>query len=147
MRRLSNSILSTTGLRTTDPTLAGEDSEMRSVFLTRRLDGLSTMLVGLRVVVACVALEPVLPQGADPSRRPELAIRAAQLVRPRHRRGLARTFRGVVAEAVRPATPIRSTAVVICRHQIRAQAGDLLALADRLDDPRLASAAGVAIAQ
>jgi hypothetical protein len=35
----------------------------------------------------------------------------------------------------------------MCRHQIRAQAGDLLALADRLDDPRLAYAAGVAIAQ
>jgi len=37
--------------------------------------------------------------------------------------------------------------VVIRRHQIRAQADDLLALAGRLDSSRLAYATGIAIAQ
>jgi hypothetical protein len=106
------------------------------------------MILGrFRAVVACDVLDTALAQGADPACRPELAIRAAQLVRPRHRRALARTLLGVVAEAGRPPTPIRSTAVVICRPQVRAGAGDLLALADRLDNPRLAYATGIAIAQ
>jgi hypothetical protein len=37
--------------------------------------------------------------------------------------------------------------VVIRRNQIRAEAADLLALAGRLDSPRLAYASGIAIAQ
>ena len=106
-----------------------------------------TALVHLRVVVAHDALDTALAQGADPSRRPELAIRAAQLVRPRHRRALARTLRGVIAEANRPPASARSTAAVICRHQIRAHADEVLALAGRLDNPRLAYASGIAIAQ
>ena len=131
----------------TDPILTGEHSGTPAVFPPWSVDGLFAILVRLRVAVACDALDTALAQGADPACRPELAIRAAQLVRPRHRRALARTFRGVVAEAGRPPTPIRSTAVIICRHQIRAQADDLLALADRLDNSRLAYATGIAIAQ
>jgi hypothetical protein len=148
MHRLSKrtAVLSAGSLQRPGPTLAGEPSGPPAVSLTRS-DGLSAILVRFRAVVACDALDTALAQGADPACRPELAIRAAQLVRPRHRRALARTFRGLVSEAGRPPVPIRSTAVVICRHQIRAQAADLLALADRLDNPRLTYASGIAIAQ
>jgi hypothetical protein len=131
----------------TNRTLAGEHRATVAALLPRRRDGLSAIFLRIRVVVACDALDTALAQGADPARRPELAIRAAQLVRPGIAVRLPGHFRGVVAEASRPPIPIRSTAVVICRHQIRAQADDLLALADRLDSPRLAYATGIAIAQ
>jgi len=131
----------------TGPTFAGEDPGALAASLTRSVDGLSAVLIRLRVVAARDALDTALARGANPASRPELAIRAAQLVRPRHRRALARTFRGFVAEASRPSAPVRATAVVICRNHIRAQANDLLALASRLDDPRLAYATGIAIAQ
>jgi hypothetical protein len=128
------------------PTLAGEHPGELAVFVARSVDGLCAILVRLRVVAARDGLDTALAQGADPCLERELAIRAAQLVRPRHRRALARAFRGVVAEASRPPS-VRSTAAVICRHQIRAHAADLLALAGRLDNPRLAYATGIAIAQ
>ena len=131
----------------TGPTFAGEDPGVLAASLTRSADGRSAVLMRLRVLASRDALDTALAQGADPASRPELAIRATQLVRPRHRPALARTFRGFVAEASRPSAPARSTAVVICRNQIRAQADDLLALAGRLDDPRLAYATGIAIAQ
>jgi hypothetical protein len=131
----------------TGPSFAGEDPGALAASLTRSVDGLSAVLMCLRVVGSRDALDTALARGADPASRPELAIRAAQLARPRHRRALARTLRGFVAEASRPSPPVRSAAVVICRHQIRAQAGDVLALAGRLDNPRLAYAAGIAVAQ
>jgi len=131
----------------TESTLAGEDPDPLAGSLTWSGDGLSAVIMRLRAATAHDPLDTALARGADPASRPELAIRAAQLVRPRHRRALARSFRGFVAEASRPPAPVRSTAVVICRHQIRAQADDLLALAGRLDNPRLAYATGIAIAQ
>jgi hypothetical protein len=149
MRRLSKKIavLSGSDAQRAGPTFAGEHPGPRAVALARSVEGLSTVLVRVRVFTARDALDSALAQGADPARRPELAVRAAQLVRPRYRRALARTFRGVVAEARRPPASVRSTATVICRHQIRAHAVDLLALARRLDNPRLAYASGIAIAQ
>lgn len=109
--------------------------------------GWSAILVRVRAAVDRDSLDTALAWGANPTSRPELAIRAAQLVRPRHRRAVARTLRGVVAEASGPPPPVRATAVLICRKQIRATAADLLALADRVDSPRLAYATGIAIAQ
>lgn len=101
----------------------------------------------LKVAIRRNALDAALAQGADINARPELALRAAQLQRPRHRRTLARTLRRVVAEACGPRPPVRATAVIIARSQIRAQRDDLLALADRLESRQPTRAAGVAIVQ
>lgn len=107
----------------------------------------STTILRLRVAAHHAALDSELARGSDPAGRPELAMRAAQLQRPRHRRVLARTLRRVVDEAIGPRPPIRATAVVIARAQVLAAADDVLALADRLDGTQPAHVTGLAIAQ
>jgi hypothetical protein len=108
----------------------------RSATVTRR-----------RVATHRHALDAALAGGSDRSGRPELAMRAAQLERTRHRRSLAWTLRGFVDEACGPRPPALATAIVISHAQIRAHADSVLALAARLDSPQPASAAGIAIAQ
>jgi hypothetical protein len=107
----------------------------------------SAAVVRLRVAVSRDALDTALARGADRTHRPDLAMRAAQLQRRRHRRALARTLRHVVAEARGPRSPVRATAVIIARAQVADHGDDVLALAERLDSPQPAQAAGIAIAQ
>jgi hypothetical protein len=104
-------------------------------------------LVRLRVAAGRDVLDTMLAHGANRASLPELALRAAQLERPRHRRALARTLRRVVVEATGSRPPARATAVTIARRQILAQRDGVLALAERLDSPQPAHAAGIAIAQ
>ena len=113
----------------------------------RRRSVLSATVLRLRVAVRHDSLDSALARGADPASRPQLAMRAAQLERPRHRRTLARTLRRVVDEATGPRPAARSTAVVIARKQILAHASDVLELAVRLDCPHPADPTGIAIAQ
>jgi hypothetical protein len=101
----------------------------------------------LRVAVRRDSLDSALARGADPASRPQLAMRAAQLERPRHRRTLARTLRRVVDEATGPRPAARATADVIARKQILAHANDVLELAVRLDCPHPAHPMGIAIAR
>jgi len=101
----------------------------------------------LRVATHRNTLDAALAGGTERTRRPELALRADQLERPRHRRSLARTLRAFVDEASGPKPPVRATAIVISRAQIRAHADSVLALAARLDSQQPAGAAGIAIAQ
>lgn len=107
----------------------------------------SATVTRLRVATHRNALDAALAGGSERTRQPELAMRAAQLERPRHRRALARTLRAFVDEASGPRPPARATAVVISRAEIRAQADSVLALAARLDSAQPAGAAGIAIAQ
>jgi len=113
----------------------------------RRHRRLPRLLLALAVAATRDELDAALARGADPRGRPRLAFRAAQLERPRHRRGLARALRRAVAEATSPRPPARSAAVPIVTSQVRAEARDLLALAQRLDCPWPADARGIAIAQ
>jgi len=113
----------------------------------RTLPARPTVLTRLRVAIHRDALDTALAAGADPSRQLELAIRAAQLERPRHRRALAKTLRRCVVESRAPLPPVRATPVVIARKQIREQADDVLALAARLDRAEPAQVKGIAIAQ
>lgn len=106
-----------------------------------------TIVDRLRVAARHDALDAALAAGADRIRQPQLALRAAQLERPRHRRVLARTLRGVVDEATGSRPPARATAIVIARRHLLAGADDVLALADRLDSAQPAHATGIAIAQ
>jgi len=93
-------------------------------------------------------LDAALARGADPRGRAELALRAVQLERMRHRRVLARTLRRVVAEAHAAPSVGRPQPIALQRAAVRADAADLLALAERLAFPQPpASVAGVAIAQ
>jgi hypothetical protein len=101
----------------------------------------------LRVALRHDSLDSALARGADPASRTALAVRAAQLERPRHRRTLARTLRRVVDEAMAPRPAARPAAVVIARKQILAHANDVLELAVRLDCPFPADPAGLAVAQ
>lgn len=103
--------------------------------------------VRLKVAIRRDALDQALAQGADADARPELALRATQLQRLRHRRTLARTLRRVVAEACGPRPPVRATAVIIARSQIRAQRDELLVLAERLESPQPTRPTGVAVVQ
>ena len=113
----------------------------------RRQGALSTTLLRLRVATHHDLLDSLLARGADPTGQRALAMRAAQLGSRRHRRTLARTLRRTVEEAGASRPPARATVVVIARAQIRAAAGDVLALADRLDSAQPARPAGVVIAQ
>ncbi len=83
----------------------------------------------VRTAIGREALDTALVQGADRASRPELALRAAQLERPEHRRALSGAVRRLVSQD--------------CGRNSR---GELLALADRLDSPKPAAAAGIAIA-
>jgi len=106
------------------------------------------LAIWLRVVARHDALDAELARGADPRSRPELALRADQLERMRHRRAIAATLRRVSAEAIAPPARLRAQPVPIHREQVRADAVDLLALADRLAFPQpAADVAGIAIAR
>jgi hypothetical protein len=114
---------------------------------SRRRGTLSATVLRLRVAAHDDSLDSALARGADPASRPQLAMRAAQLELPRHRRVLARTLRRFVDEASGSRPPARAAAVAISRGQILAHASDVLALADRLEGPQPAHAMGIAIAQ
>ncbi len=97
--------------------------------LRRAVRFASTATLRMRTAVGKDALDAALVQGADRASRPELALRADQLERPGHRQALSRTIRRLAARA-----------------RFDAPHDELMALADRLDSPAPASAAGIAIA-
>jgi hypothetical protein len=107
----------------------------------------STLVTHLHTAFQRGALDAQLSAGIDPRRTPELSLRATQLSTRRHRGALARTLRGIVAEASEPRPPVRAIAVLVARPQVRAAADSLLALAARLDSPRPAHAGGIAAVQ
>jgi hypothetical protein len=113
----------------------------------RRRGTLSAAHLRLRVATHHELLDSLLARGADATNQPALAMRAAQLGSRRHRRTLARSLRRTVEEAGASRPPARATAVVTARAQILADAGDVLALAHRLDSVQPAHTTGVAIAQ
>ena len=101
----------------------------------------------LRVATHHDLLDSLLARGADPTNQPALAMRAAQLGSRRHRGTLARSLRRAVEEAGVSRPPARAAAVATVRAQILAAAGDLVALADRLESAQPAHTTGIAIAQ
>jgi hypothetical protein len=114
----------------------------------RRPRMLPRLLLSLQVAARHEALDRELALGADPRGRPELALRAIQLERMRHRAALARTLRRVVADAAAPPAIGRVPPVAVQRRQVLADAADLAALADRLAFPQPPdSVTGVAIAR
>jgi hypothetical protein len=91
-------------------------------------------------------LDAELARGASPDATGPLALRAQTLARESFRRGLARSARHILAEAVRPAPtrPVFGPAVPVCRDRVRAAAAELAELIDRLQLPGPVPVRGVA---
>ena len=90
----------------------------------------STLLV-TRVRLHATRLDGEIADGADPMETGERAARAAQLLQPRMRNGLARGLRRAVLEARRTAC-VRSSAVHVARSAVWSCAPSLLQLAAEL---------------
>jgi hypothetical protein len=79
-----------------------------------------------------VDLDRQLAEGSDPSRCPELSLRAAQLTDMRQRVNFASELESVVAAARRRRRSAPTDCVPLRRVEIHEAEGDLLALADAL---------------
>jgi len=88
-------------------------------------------------------LDRALADGASPEASVELALRARLLVRPRHRRDLARGVSRVLAAARRPPTAARPP-VPVCRDRVRACEDEFARLIGRLQGAGPVSVRGVA---
>jgi hypothetical protein len=97
----------------------------------------------LRVSTQSTALDNELARGASPMRSRELALRARQLVEPKRRERLASTLESLCEHAQRAS----STTIIVPlpRREITEAGAWLLALAQRLRDPRPIYAGGAAI--
>lgn len=91
-------------------------------------------------------LDEELARGASPDATGPLALRAQTLARESFRRGLARSARQILAEAVRPAPARRALgpAVPVCRDRVRASAAELAELIEALQLPGPVPVRGVA---
>ena len=111
------------------------------------VDGRSHSLrVWIRTALQRAELTRALAEGADPSARPELALRAAQLTSDRRRKALARTMRRTIAEAHEPPMT-RSRVVIIRRGAVLDAEGAINAMIDRLGSSQPVRAEGMAIAE
>jgi hypothetical protein len=90
-------------------------------------------------------LDRLLAAGVTPAESPELALRALQLTRARHRRGLADSLEEVVRIAQGEAGR-RNTSPALASRDIRASRSALLQLAHVLRENRDVYASGVALA-
>ncbi len=104
------------------------------------------VLLRIRTAAQRSGLTRALAEGADPTMRPELALRAAQLTSRRSRDILARTLRRTVAEAYRPAMT-RSRVVIIRRDAVLEAEGEIVAMIARLAGSGPLRAKGVAMVE
>jgi hypothetical protein len=97
----------------------------------------------VRVSTQSAGLDNELARGASPMRSRELALRARQLVEPKRRERLASALESLCEHAQR--APSTTSIVRLPRREITEAGGSLLALAQRLRDPRPIYAAGAAM--
>ena len=105
-----------------------------------------SLVVRIRTAAQRCDLTRSLAQGADPSARPELALRAAQLTSRRSRKVLARTLRRTVVEAREPMMT-RSRVVIIRRGAVLEAENAITVLIWILISPAPVRAEGMAIAE
>ena len=106
----------------------------------------SHLAARMRALVHRRLLDSMLADGADPVSSPELALRAARLTAPRHRRKLADGFDEAISLAERR-EPRLTAAPPLARREIRAARGALRELSGALRSERRVAPAGVALAQ
>jgi hypothetical protein len=111
-----------------------------------RAGGLHSLLVRARVGIQRGELSRALAEGTEPSSRPELALRAAQLTGKRSRRTLARTLRRTIAEAHKPALT-RARVVIIRRGEVLNAQPAITAMIERLEGCEPVRPEGMAIAE
>jgi hypothetical protein len=97
-----------------------------------------------RVFIHRSALDRALANGTDPSRTPELALRAKQLVAPRRRERLADGVERLITAAAQPPSRL-SAAVPLRREEVLDTRPLLLTLAAELRAPGPVRAEGVAL--
>jgi hypothetical protein len=100
--------------------------------------------VRVRTALHRAELTRALAAGAEPSARPELALRAQQLTSTRMRRTLTHTLRRTIAEAHRPAAA-HARIVIIDRRAVLDGEQVIDALIGRLESPSPVCAEGMAI--
>jgi hypothetical protein len=105
-----------------------------------------SLLLRTRVAIQRGDLTRALAEGADPSGRPELALRAAQLTGSRSRRTLARALRRTLAEAHQPAMT-RARVVIIRRGEVLNAEPAITAMIERLESSEPVQPEGMAIAE
>ena len=105
-----------------------------------------SLLVRARVGMQRGELTRALAEGADPSSRPELSLRAEQLASVRSRRSLARTLRRTIAEAHQPAMT-RARVVIIRRGAVLNAEPAIMAMIERLESSEPVLPEGMAMAE
>jgi hypothetical protein len=105
-----------------------------------------SLLVRARVGIHRGELTRALAEGADPSSRPELAVRAARLTGKRSRRTLARTLRRTIAEAHQPAMT-RARVVIIRRGEVLNAQPAINAMIKRLESSEPVRPEGMAMTE
>jgi|GEM_PF-2206357 hypothetical protein len=91
-------------------------------------------------------LTRALAEGADPTTRPELELRAVQLTSRRQRNTLARTMRRIIAEARQPAMS-RSRVIFIRRGAVLDAEDAITTMIERLRSSEPVLPEGVALAE
>ena len=99
----------------------------------------------LRVLATRTHLDRELASGVDPSSRPTLNRRAAQLVRPRYRRRLAASVEHLIDEGDAGGRPRLSSAVPFRLDQVAGARGTLLSIVQVLRSPATVHPRGVAM--
>ncbi len=109
-------------------------------------DGSHSLRLRLRTARRRAELTRALAEGADPTTRPELALRAAQLTSDRSRRMIARSLHRTISEAHQPAMT-RARMVVIRRAAVLDAEGAISAMIERLHSPEPVQAQGMALVE
>jgi hypothetical protein len=119
--------------------LAAADGHVTAYELTWWLRALTTLW--------SARLDQQLAKGASPDGSAMLAVRADRLVRPAVRQALARRLVAVLTEASAPALWPRGCRIPVQGASVRAAAGSLAVLVDRLLTPAPLPARGIAQVQ
>lgn len=119
----------------------------RALWLTRVVGAYRAIRLRVRVAVKRDELDRALANGVDPGRAPELALRAARLVRHRDRRALACCLRLVVEQADGAPWLTRVNPREIRRAEILADREALVSLIERLESAHPVHPEGAAIAE
>jgi hypothetical protein len=98
----------------------------------------------LQVTLSRHQLDMALANGADPGGRPELALRASQLVKPKQRLRLAASIDRLLKEADQ-GRPALSAAVPIQRDQVKSARAALVSFAQALRAPEEVKPRGIAM--
>ncbi|MGH2761861.1 MAG: hypothetical protein ACRDL4_06245 [Thermoleophilaceae bacterium] len=111
---------------------------------SRHLDWRPSVAVRIRTRLRRGRLEEELARGADPATSAELSLRAAQLRSRSGRSRLANALAESLGDA-RRGTPVTIKSRERQRTQVRAAAGEVLALVSRLRDDQPVTARGMAM--